>query len=107
MVSFADLDAGLADFGNAVASLAGPDAIYVSNIMYAGRPYSALLRYEGGTTATVKQVFGPDGKLVPDSVGLSQTEIAFRSPDTFAVSNVAIGGNGYSGTLQYTGDNCR
>ena len=104
MVSFADLDAGLVNFDNAMASLAGPDAIYVSNIMYAGRPYSALLRYEGGTTATVKQVFGPDGKLIPDSVGLSQTEIAFRSPDTFAVSNVAIGGNGYSGALQYTGN---
>ena len=104
MVSFADLDAGLVNFDNAMASLAGPDAIYVSNIMYAGRPYSALLSYEGGTTATVKQVFGPDGKQIPDSVGLSQTEIVFRSPDTFAVSNVAIGGNGYSGTLQYTGN---
>ena len=104
MVSFADLDAGLVNFDNAMASLAGPDAIYVSNIMYAGRPYSALLSYDGGTTATVKQVFGPDGKLIPDSVGLSQTEIAFRSPDTFAVSNVAIGGNGYSGALQYTGN---
>ena len=104
MVSFADLDAGLVNFDNAMASLAGPDAIYVSNIMYAGRPYSALLSYDGCTTATVKQVFGPDGKLIPDSVGLSQTEIAFRSPDTFAVSNVAIGDNGYSGTLQYTGN---
>ena len=104
MVSFADLDASLVDFGSAVASLAGPDAIYVSNIMYAGRPYSALLAYAGGTTAVVKQVFGPDGKLIPDSVNLAQTEIAFRSPDTFAVSNVSVGGNGYSGTLQYAGN---
>ena len=104
MISFADLDASLANFDNAVASLAGPDAIYVSNIMYAGRPYSALLEYAGGTTATVKQVFGADGKLIPDAVSLAQTEIAFRSPDTFAVSNVAVGSNGYSGTLQYTGN---
>ena len=104
MISFADLDASLANFDNAVASLAGPDAVYVSNIMYAGRPYSALLEYAGGTTATVKQVFGADGKLIPDSVSLAQTEIAFRSPDTFAVANVAVGGNGYSGTLQYTGN---
>ena len=80
MISFADLDASLANFDNAVASLAGPDAVYVSNIMYAGRPYSALLEYAGGTTATVKQVFGADGKLIPDSVSLAQTEIAFRSP---------------------------
>ena len=104
MVSFADLDAGLADFDNARASLAGPDAIYVSNIMYDGRPYSALLRYKGGTTAIVKQVFGPDGKLIPDSVGLAMTDMAFMSPDSFAVSNVAVGGIGYSGTLQYTGN---
>ena len=104
MVSFADLDASLANFDNAVAALAGPNAVYVSNIMYAGRPYSALLKYSGGTTATVQQVFGPDGKLIPDSVSLAQTEISFRSPDTFEVANVSVGGNGYSGTLQYTGD---
>ena len=104
MVSFADLDASLASFDNAVAALAGPNAVYVSNIMYAGRPYSALLKYSGGTTATVQQVFGPDGKLIPDSVSLAQTEISFRSPDTFEVANVSVGGNGYSGTLQYTGD---
>ena len=43
---------------------AGPDSIYVSNIMYGGQPYSALLKYTGGTTATVEAVYGP---MLPDS----------------------------------------
>ena len=103
-VAFSRLDAGVADFGNAQVSLAGPDAIYVSNIMYDGQPYSALLKYEGGTGATVQYVFGPVGKLIPDSVDLSQTTVAFESPDSFKVSNVGVGGAGYSGSLQYTGD---
>ena len=103
-VAFSQLDAGLADFSGAQVSLAGPDAIYVSNIMYGGQPYSALLKYEGGTSATVQYVFGPVGKLIPDSVDLSQTTVAFESPDSFSVSNVGVGGAGYSGTLQYTGD---
>ena len=103
-VAFSQLDAGLADFSSAQVSLAGPDAIYVSNIMYGGQPYSALLKYEGGTSATVQYVFGPVGKLIPDSVDLSQTTVAFESPDSFSVSNVGVGGAGYSGTLQYTGD---
>ena len=103
-VAFSQLDAGLADFSGAQVSLAGPDAIYVSNIMYDGQPYSALLKYGGGTSATVQYVFGPVGKLIPDSVDLSQTTVAFESPDSFRVSNVGVGGAGYSGTLQYTGD---
>ena len=103
MISFGSLDAALANFDNAQASLAGPDMIYISSIMYDGQPYSALVKYEGGTTATVLGVYGAAGKLIPDAVGLSQTTVAFVSPDSFGVSNVNVGGVGYSGTLQYTG----
>ena len=101
MVSAAMLDPSLANIDNAQVSLAGPDAIYISNILYAGVPYSALLKYSGGTSATVEAVYGPLGKLIPDSVGLSQTELAFVPPASLAVSNVEVGGVGYSGTLEY------
>ena len=105
MVSAAMLDPSLANIDNAQVSLAGPDAIYISNILYAGVPYSALLKYSGGTSATVEAVYGPIGKLIPDSVGLSQTELAFVPPASLAVSNVEVGGVGYSGTLEYAGGN--
>ena len=68
MVSAAMLDPSLANIDNAQVSLAGRDSIYISNIMYAGAPYSALLKYSGGTSATVEAVYGPMGKLIPDSV---------------------------------------
>ena len=105
MVSAAMLDPSLANIDNAQVSLAGPDSIYISNILYAGVPYSALLKYGGGTSATVEAVYGPIGKLIPDSVGLSQTELAFVPPASLAVSNVEVGGVGYSGTLEYAGGN--
>ena len=105
MVSAAMLDPSLANIDNAQVSLAGPDSIYISNIMYAGAPYSALLKYSGGTSATVEAVYGPMGKLIPDSVGLSQVELDFMAPASLAVSNVEVGGVGYSGTLEYAGGN--
>ena len=105
MVSAAMLDPSLANIDQAQVSLAGPDSIYVSNIMYGGVPYSALLKYSGGTSATVEAVYGPMGKLLPDSVGLSQVELDFVAPASLAVSNVEVGGVGYSGTLEYAGGN--
>ena len=105
MVSAAMLDPSLANIDHAQASLAGPDSIYVSNIMYGGVPYSALLKYSGGTSATVEAVYGPMGKLIPDSVGLSQVELDFVAPASLAIENVEVGGVGYSGTLEYAGGN--
>ena len=84
--------------------MAGPDSVYVSSILYDGQRYSALLRYTGGTTAEVRQVFGSSGKLIPDSVDLSQTELVFVSPNAWEISNVSVGGAGYSGTLEYAGN---
>ena len=105
MVSAEMLDPSRANIDQVQVSLAGPDRIYLSNIRYDGVPYSALLRYSGGTTATVEAVYGPMGKLIPDSVGLAQTELDFRAPASLAVSNVEVGGVGYSGTLEYAGGN--
>ena len=105
MITADRLDTSLLNLDSAHASLAGPDSIYVSSIRYDGQSYSALLKYHGGTTATVERIFGPDGKLIPDSVGLAQTELAFVAPDVVDISYVEVGGQGYSGQLRYAGDN--
>ena len=105
MVSADQFDASLLDMSGARASLAGPDAIYVSSIMYGGQPYSALLEYSGGTTATVASIFGAHGKMIPDSVDLSRTRLIFRAPDKLVVADVAIGSAGYTGELQHVGGN--
>ena len=90
-VAAGQLIPGRLSFDAAQASLAGPNAIYVSSIKYDGQSYSALLRYQGGTTATVEEVYGPRGKLIPDSVGLSQTQLAFVAPDVLNISYVRGG----------------
>ena len=105
MVSADQFDANLLDMSGARASLAGPDAIYVSSIMYGGQPYSALLEYSGGTTATVASIFGAHGKMIPDAVDLSRTRLIFRAPDKLVVADVAIGSAGYTGELQHVGGN--
>ena len=104
-VSPDQLDVSRLDLASAQVSLAGPDTIYVSSILYDGKPYSALLRYHGGTTATVERVFGPGGAMIPDSVDLSQTKLSLVAPDTLDVANVGVAGDGFSGQLRHTGGN--
>ena len=105
MVSAEQIDPRLLNLDAAQASLAGPESIYVSSIRYGGDTYSALLRYRGGTTATVESIFGPTGKLIPDSVDLSSTELSLIEPDVVDVAYVGVGRTGYSGQLRYAGDN--
>lgn len=105
MVSPDMLDISLLNLDQAQASLAGRDSIYISSIRYDGAMYSALLKYAGGTTATVEAIFGSSGKLIPDTVGLGMTELSVLAPDKLVVSNVEVGGLGYSGELQYVGGN--
>ena len=104
MISDGQIDPSRASFADARVAIAGPDSVYVSSIPYDGQRYSALLRYTGGTTAEVKQIFGSSGKMIPDAVDLSQTDLVFVSPNAWEVSNVSVGGMGYSGTLAYAGD---
>ena len=104
MISDGQIDPSRASFADAHIAIAGPDSVYVSSILYDGQRYSALLRYTGGTTAEVKQIFGGGGKMIPDSVDLSQTDLVFMSPNAWEVSNVSVGGIGYSGTLAYAGN---
>ena len=105
MISADQIDAGLLNLDAAQVSLAGPESVYISSIRYAGDNYSALLRYRGGTTATVENIYGPTGKLIPDSVDLSQTELTLIEPDILGVAYVGVGRTGYSGQLRYAGDN--
>ncbi len=99
------IDPSRLNFGTAQASLAGPESIYLSSIRYGDDSYSALLRYRGGTTATVERIYGPSGKLIPDSVDLSRTELALVQPAVLDIAYVVVGGKGYSGQLRYAGDN--
>ena len=101
----AQLDPSLLSLDNAQISLAGPDSVYITNITYDGQTYSAVLKYRGGTTGTIEAAYGSRGKLIPDSVGLSATELSFVSPDVVGFSYVEIGGDGYSGELRYDGGN--
>ena len=105
MISADRIDPRLLNLDAAEASLAGPESVYISSIRYAGDTYSALLRYRGGTTATVESIFGPTGRLIPDSVDLSQTELTLIEPDVLDVAFVGVGGSGYSGQLRYAGNN--
>ena len=104
-ISFEGIDTSLVSFAVAQVSLAGPDSVYITAIEYDGQSYSALLKYQGGTTATVERVFGARGKLIPDSVDLSQTELAFVAPNVLDISYVEVQGHGYSGQLRHASDN--
>ena len=99
------LDLGSLDLSAAQVAVAGPDSIYVSSIRYGGQPYSALLRYQGGTTATVERIYGSADAVIPATVDLSRTQLSLLAPDTIQISNVDVNGRGYSGQLRHTGGN--
>ena len=43
--------------------------------------------------------------LIPATVGLAHTELAFVPPDVLDIAYVEVGGKGYSGQLRHAGDN--
>ena len=100
----AQINPALLDITNANTSLAGPDSVYISPVIYDKKSYSVLLRYNGVGAATIDAIFSSDNRLIPDSVNLSQTELEVIAPNLLNISNIIVQGTGYSGTLAFTAD---
>ena len=105
MVDHRELDLTLLSLKQAKVALAGPDLVYLTHINYDGQSYSALLKYQGGTAATVEAVYASSEKWIPTSVGLSQVQLSFTEPSVVDVSYVELDGKVYSGQLWYAGAN--
>ena len=97
------VDTSMLDLSNVEFSLAGPDAVYVTNILYGGTQISVLLRYNGGSGATIYGPYTNDNKLLLDSFELGRAEVRIRGGDTLVVSDLLLYGTGVTGRLKYDG----
>ncbi len=97
------IDLSKVDLSNARMSLAGPDRIYVANIYYQGTRLSVLLESDGANGAVVHGPWFDDDKLLQDYLELGYASLRIQGDDTLLISDIVIGGQGYSGRFKYDG----
>ena len=91
------------DLSRAELSLAGPDAVYVTNIYYGNTRLSVLLKYNGMTGATIYGPYYDSDKFLLDSFELGYANLRVQGNDTIIVSDLILYGQGVSGRLKYDG----
>ena len=97
------VDATEIDFSRAEVHLAGPDMVYVTSIYYGNTRLSALLKYDGTDGALIYGPYLDSGKLLLDNYQLGHAKLRLQGDDTLVVTDLNLGGQGYSGRLKYDG----
>jgi uncharacterized coiled-coil protein SlyX len=91
------LDPSKFDMSNAQVSVAGPQSVYIQDLMYNGVAYSALLTYDGAYGATIKLYDYANTFLA--GTDLSNVKLQIQANGKLLVSDILIGGSGYGGRL--------
>lgn len=96
------VDASKLDFSMARASIAGPNAIYLRNIYYAGEPVSLLLDISADGTVIAKGPYFSEQKLIQDSDEVAYVGVTPSGAYSVELSPVILGNEAYSGILEWT-----
>jgi uncharacterized coiled-coil protein SlyX len=91
------------DLSKAEMHLAGPDAIYVSSIYYGDTRMSVLLKWDGADGAIIYGPYLDAQKLLLDSYELGYAKMKIQGNDTLLISDLILGGQGFSGRFRYDG----
>jgi hypothetical protein len=97
------VDTSKIDMSKAKMSLAGPDSVYVTNIYYDTTRISVLLKYNGGTGATIYGPYYDSDKLLLDSFDFGYADLRILGDDTLIISDLILYGQGVSGRFKYDG----
>ena len=97
------VDISMIDVSKAEMSLAGPDSVYVTNIYYGMTRLSVMLKYNGGTGATIYGPYFDSDKLLLDSFDLGYADIRKLGDDTLIISDLILYGEGVSGRFKFDG----
>jgi hypothetical protein len=84
-------------------SLAGPDSLYITNAYYSGTQFSVILKYNGDAGALVYGPYFDAQKLILDSYQVGEAQMRLQGNDTLVVSDLVLGGEGYSARLKFDG----
>lgn len=97
------IDQSKLDFNQAELAIAGPDEVYVTNIMYDGAPLSVLLKWDGGTGAVIYGPWFATDKVLQDSYELGYATVNKAGTNRIMISDIIIGSNAYTGTATFDG----
>ena len=97
------IDVSRIDLSNARMSLAGTDRIYVSNIYYQGARLSVMLESDGAYGAMIYGPWFDDDKLLQDDYEFGHASLKILGDSTLLISDIVLGGQGYSGRFKYDG----
>ncbi|MBN1685273.1 MAG: hypothetical protein JW852_01400, partial [Spirochaetales bacterium] len=92
------------DLSKAELAIAGPDVVYVTNILYDRQVLSVLLKWDGGTGAVIYggPWFATD-KVLQDSYDLGYATVRTAGTDKIIISDIVIGARAYTGTAVFDG----
>ena len=91
------------DLAKAELAIAGPDEVYVTNILYDGEVLSVLLKWDGGMGATIHGPWFAEDKVLQDSYEFGYATVSKAGPNRILISDLMIGSAAYSGTAVFDG----
>lgn len=100
---FSQVDINKVDASKAKIAIAGPDKIYLSNLMYEGNSYSVLFVGNKSNEYAILEYSKGSENLTPywDQIDTSKAKIAFTGKDSAKISDVMIGKSVYSLNLTF------
>ncbi len=97
------IDDSKLDLKEAELAIAGPDEVYVKNIMYDGAPISVLLKWDGGTGAVIYGPWFPSDKVLQDHYELGHATVSKAGTNRIMISDIILGSKAYTGTAVFDG----
>ncbi len=91
------------DLSKAELAVAGPDEVYVTDILYDGEPLSVLLKYDGQNGAIIYGPWFAEDKVLPDNFNLRYATARRTGSDKITISDVIIGSAAYTLTATFNG----
>ncbi len=98
------IDQSELDFSKAELAIAGPDEVYVTNILYEGETLSVLLKWDGGTGAIIYGPWFSKDKVLQDSYELGYASVQKAGTNRIMISDIIIGSSAYTGTAVFDGE---
>jgi len=95
------VDASKLDFSKVRASIAGPNAVYLRSIMYAGEPVSLLLDISADGSVVASGPYFTEQKFIQDSYEVSFLGITPTGAYTMELSPIVLDDGAYSATLEW------
>jgi len=95
------LDPSKLDFSKARAAIAGPDKVYIRNVIYDGEAVSVLLTYDGEYGAVLSGPYFTEDKLLQDDYEVAYLTIEPAGAWSLKLSPIIVEGEAFAGVFAW------